>query len=223
MTQSEEIHGKLREMILSLALSPGEKFSERWLETLFEGSRTPIRAALFRLESEELVCRDGRGWMIAPIDTDEIGALAVYREALETASVRLVCEHATDDELEGISAILDASQPGAPSKTLHQTGTDFHVALARLSGNRFISKSLEAAMTRLSRVRWLEVFSEARRVQSDAEHRRILACICARDAEGAAREVAQHIRDTRDRLLYSLQHERQYLRAKGVTIVGKVA
>src|ERR1700730_7758259 len=75
MRQMQDIHEKLREMILSLDLGPGERLSERWLEGKFAGSRTPVRAALIRLEAEGLVCREGRNWAVSPIDLGEIEAL----------------------------------------------------------------------------------------------------------------------------------------------------
>ena len=68
MSQMLQITDQLREMVLSLYLGPGERLTERWLETQFQGSRTPIRAALLRLEAEDLVRRDGRNWVVAPID-----------------------------------------------------------------------------------------------------------------------------------------------------------
>ncbi len=221
MSQALQIHQKLREMILSLALRPGEKLSERWLETQFEGSRTPIRAALFRLETEDLVRRDGRAWVVAPIDIDEIAALAEYREPLEAAGVRLACERASDSDIEAVSEILNACRPDGPREQWHQMGTDFHIELARLAGNAFMLKSIQGVMTRLARVRWLEVMTEARREQSWAEHRRILDCVQARQPDAAAMHAVQHIRDTRDRLLQSLQNDRQYLRAHGMSIVGQ--
>src|SRR4051812_6321514 len=76
VSQMLQIHDQLREMILSLDLAPGERLTERWLESRFTGSRTPVRAALARLEGEELVRRDGRNWVVAPIDLSELEALA---------------------------------------------------------------------------------------------------------------------------------------------------
>jgi len=219
-TQASQIHDRLREMILSLELSPGEKLSERWLETQFNGSRTPIRAALLRLQSEDLVQRDGRGWTVAPIDTDEISALAEYREPIEMAIVRLVCARASDADLLALSELLDSGHPDIPREAWHRLGTDFHEELARLSGNAFMLKSIRGVMTRLSRVRWLEVLTAQRRQQSWQEHRHILDLIRARDADTAAQAAAQHIRDTRDRLLWSLTNERQYIVARGMTVVG---
>ena len=182
MSQMLQIHDQLREMILSFDLGPGERLTERWLESRFQGSRTPIRAALVRLEGEELVRRDGRNWIVAPIDLGELEAL--------------------------------------PREEWHRVGTDFHVEIARLSGNPFIVKAIAGAMTRLSRARWLEVWTEPSREQAWREHRRILGFIKADDPDSAAREAAAHITATRDRLLRSLNEDRRGLRARGFAVIG---
>ncbi|MCA6120636.1 GntR family transcriptional regulator [Bradyrhizobium sp. WSM 1704] len=220
MSQMLQIHDQLREMILSLDLGPGERLTERWLESRFEGSRTPIRAALVRLEGEELVQRDGRNWIVAPIDLGELEALAEFRLPLETTAVRLACTRASAAEIAGIEAMLDACQAGAPREEWHRVGTDFHVEIARLTGNPFVLKAISGAMTRLSRARWLEVWTEPSREQAWREHRRILSFIKANDPEAAAREAADHIRDTRDRLLRSLREDRRGLKARGYAVVG---
>jgi DNA-binding GntR family transcriptional regulator len=220
MSQMLQIHDQLREMILSLDLTPGERLTERWLESRFEGSRTPIRAALARLEGEELVRRDGRNWIVAPIDLGELEALAEFREPLETTAVRLACERADEEHLAAIEEMLNACQSGAPREEWHRVGTDFHVAMARLSGNPFIVKAIAGAMTRLSRARWLEVWTEPSREQAWAEHRRILGFIRRREPAQAAQEAAEHIRDTRDRLLRSLNDNRRGLRARGFAVIG---
>jgi DNA-binding GntR family transcriptional regulator len=221
MSQMFQIHRQLREMILSLDLAPGERLTERWLESQFQGSRTPIRAALARLEGEDLVRRDGRNWMVAPIDLSELEALAEFREPLETTAVRLACARANEAELAAIDEMLDACQPGVPREEWHRVGTDFHVEIARLSGNPFLVKTIEAAMTRLARARWLEVWTEPSREQAWAEHRRILGFIRSHEPEKAAHEVTKHIGDTRDRLLRSLNEDRRGLRARGFAVIGK--
>lgn len=220
MSQMLDIHRQLREMILSLDLGPGERLTERWLESRFEGSRTPIRAALARLEGEDLVRRDGRQWIVAPIDLGELEALAEFREPLETTAVRLACQRASEIDLAGIEEMLDTCQSGAPREEWHRVGTDFHVEIARLSANAFIVRAIEGAMTRLSRARWLEVWTEPSREQAWAEHRRILSHIRNNEPDAAAREAAGHIRDTRDRLLRSLDDDRRGLRARGFAVIG---
>jgi DNA-binding GntR family transcriptional regulator len=221
MSQMLQIYEQLRAMVLSLDLGPGERLTERWLETQFEGSRTPIRAALLRLETEELVRRDGRNWMVAPIDLGEIAALAEFREPLETTAVLLACARATDSDLETVVALLDSCRPDVPREAWHQAGTDFHVELARLSGNAFLLKAVRGVMTRLARARWLEVLTEASREQAWAEHRRVLEFIRRRLPDDAAREAAAHVRATRDRLVRSLDEDRRGLRARGFAVIGQ--
>ena len=221
MSQTLDIHRQLRAMILSLDLGPGERLTERWLEGQCEGSRTPIRAALARLESEDLVRREGRGWVVAPIDLDEIEALAEFREPLETTAVRLACARAQSADVEAIEAMLDACGPGTPREEWHRVGAEFHVAVARLTGNPFLVRAIEQAMTRLSRARWLEVWTEPSREQAWAEHRRILERIRLNDPDAAAREAAAHVRDTRDRLIRSLDGDRKRLRARGFAVIGR--
>jgi DNA-binding GntR family transcriptional regulator len=215
MSQTLQIHARLREMILSLDLPPGERLSERWLEHRFEGSRTPVRAALARLEGEGLVGRDGRSWRVAPIDLAEIEALAEFREPLETTAARLACARASAEDLDAIEAMLDACSPGASREEWHRVGADFHVALARASGNLFFVRAIEGVMTRLARPRWLEVWTEPSREQAWAEHRRILLHIRANEPDEAAREASTHVSDTRDRLLRTLSDNKRALSARG--------
>ena len=114
-----QIHAALRSAILGLDLGPGERLSERGLEARFHISRTPVRAALLRLEGEELVRRDGRGWIVTPIDLGEIAALAEFREPLECAAVRLACTRAELADLDALATMMD------------ECGTDSEAGAAR--------------------------------------------------------------------------------------------
>lgn len=221
MSQMLHIHTRLRERLLSLGIGPGEKLSERLLEREFNGSRTPVRAALLKLEAEGLVCRDGRAWIVAPIDLGEIGALAEYRLPLEATAVRLACRRAGPGDLDILEALLGSCRPGVPREEWHQAGTDFHVEIGRISGNPFLARAIADVMTRLSRPRWLEVWTELRREQAWAEHRRIFDHIRRKRPDEAAAEAAAHISDTRDRLLRSLDDDRRGLRARGVAVIGE--
>lgn len=221
MSQMLQIQDQLREMILALDLAPGEKLTERWLEVQFAGSRTPVRAALLRLEAEELVQRQGRNWIVAPIDLTVLQALAEFREPLEVTSVRLACARAQPADLDAIAVMLESCQPGTNREEWHRVGTDFHVEIARLSGNPFIAKAIAAAMTKLSRARWLEVWTESGRAQAWAEHWLILELIRKARPDEAAEAAAAHIRHTRDRLLHSLNEDRRGLRARGFAVIGQ--
>jgi DNA-binding GntR family transcriptional regulator len=221
MPQMQDIHERLREMILSLDLGPGERLSERWLEAKFDGSRTPVRAALIRLEGEGLVKREGRNWAVSPIDLNEIEALYEFREPLEAAAIRLACQRADARDIDGLEALLASCRPGAPREEWHRVGTEFHVGLARLSRNPFVVKTIEDIMTRLSRPRWLEVWSEPPRDHAWADHRKILDLMRRNLPEEAVCEATKHIHGTRDRLIRSLREDRRGLKARGFAVISR--
>ncbi|MFD4958465.1 GntR family transcriptional regulator [Microbacterium sp. NPDC058389] len=213
------LYERLRTAILSLELTPGEGLSERGLESLLGASRTPIRAALMRLENEGLTQREGRGWQVAPIDLSEIRAVMEYREAVEAAVVEHVVERADDAELAALAALAHAHQRHDDEEIGLRDGSDFHLALAGLSRNPFLAEAMANALTRLSRTRWLEVRTPESRAQARAEHMQIAAAVADRDAASARRLVVAHSRGTRDRLLASLEEERRRLRGRGVAII----
>jgi DNA-binding GntR family transcriptional regulator len=221
-SQTEQLYDRLRAAILSLQLAPGERLTERGLEAGFAASRTPVRAALGRLHAEGLVQRDGRGWIVSPIDLAEIGALAELREAVETAALRLAVVRASDDDIAVVAALLDAARPAANANTDEEQGVraggDFHLELTALSGNAAMADTVRGAMTRLARTRWLEVRTPAAREQAWQEHRAVLAALEARDADTAAQLLTEHIRGTNQRLLIALTADSRRLRGHGVSI-----
>ncbi|MBR2688695.1 MAG: GntR family transcriptional regulator [Aquamicrobium sp.] len=220
MSQMLQVERQLREMILGLDIGPGEKLTERWMESRFGASRTPVRAALLRLETEGLVSRDGRGWTVSPINLAEIEQIAVYRQAVEVAAARLTAALEDRSGLDAIEAMLDSCGADTPREEWHRVGTDFHVELARLSGNEFLFRAVRDAMTRLSRARWLEIRDEAASERAWQEHRAILAALRAGRADDAADLLIRHIGGSRDRLVGSLQAERRGLRARGFAVVA---
>ncbi|RDV46679.1 GntR family transcriptional regulator [Leifsonia sp. ku-ls] len=209
------VYDRLRAQILDLDRVPGSRLTERGLEAELGASRTPLRAALMRLEADGLVCRDGRAWQVSPIDLGEIARLSELRDAVETAAVRLGCERATDAEIAALARDLDAVGPGRPADEAVRAGTDFHVRLAALSGNHFFADAVESAMTRLARSRWLVARSE----EAWDEHREILRLVAERRPEEAAALIHRHIVGTHDHLLRALDADARTLRGRGLAIV----
>lgn len=216
MPEQPQVYARLRAQILDLDRMPGSRLTERGLESELGASRTPLRAALMRLEAEGLVARDGRGWQVSPIDLGEIANLSELRDAVETAAARLSCARASDAEIAAVVAQLDGFDHSGPTDDAVRAGTDFHVRLAALSGNHFFADAVDSAMTRLARSRWLVARSD----EAWQEHREILRLIAARDADAAAALIHEHIVGTHTRLLTALDAEARSLRGRGLAIVS---
>ena len=73
---------------------PGDRLVESELAVRFGVSRTPIREALQRLETQGVVARDGRSLVVSSLDHDQLGELYVVRAELEGLAARLAAQHA---------------------------------------------------------------------------------------------------------------------------------
>jgi DNA-binding GntR family transcriptional regulator len=222
MSQTAQLYDNLRAAILALEIAPGERISERGLEARFHASRTPVRAALSRLEREGLILHEGRSWTVTPIDLDEIAALAELRAVLEPAAARLAVGRADDDALVAVRRHLDDLRPTPDQQAGIRMGSTFHLDLAALGGNRFMTDAVADALTRLERTRWIEVRTPEARDAAWQEHSDVLDAVAAGDAERAAELLAAHIAGTNDRLMTFIAQERRRLRGAGMAIVGSL-
>ena len=65
----------------------------------FGVSRTPVREALQRLETQSLLARDGRSLIVASLDHNQMSELYVVRRELEGLAASLAARHATQEEV----------------------------------------------------------------------------------------------------------------------------
>lgn len=196
---------ELRQRILSFALRPGERLPERRLEGLLGASRSPVRQALATLAGEGLVRREGRGYRVAPVDTDELEELYAFRALLETSAVRRAAESgASTLGLEAILQQLDRDME--PEARLAATAR-LHLGLARLGGNRFVVEALAALLPRVSRARYLELGSRRKLTLAGREHRRIVELVGLRRGDEAAALLERHLERTLHNLLDSLERQ----------------
>ena len=195
---------KLRTAILRLEQAPGEALTERGLETYLATSRTTVRSALAKLENEGLVQRDGRGYIVAPIDFAEIAQALEFRASIEIAAAKLSCERAKPSQIKILQTMLE--QPSQSLEKFMQNATDFHLELARLSGNIFFVRALEDVLTRLSRTRWYEANAQGGQQKAVVDHKRILETIEARDTKMSEEAIRAHLGRSRERLLTTLMN-----------------
>lgn len=215
MSQTSGVEKQLREMILNLDIGPGERITERWAEGELNASRTPIRTALMRLETEGLICRAGRGWRVSPINLREIEQWSVYREVLEVSALRLAKDGLDKTQLDALDALLDTCGPDMTPEDASCAGTQFHKQLSQLAGNDVITCGIVDAMNRLIRARWVDNGPEQ---QGWTEHRLIVKALRENDVDQAMTLLSRHLQESRRRLLQALRENRRTLRARGIIL-----
>jgi len=78
---------------------PGDRLVESELAERLGVSRTPVREALQRLETQSMLARDGRSLIVASLDHNQLAELYVVRAELEALAARLAAKHAAPEEI----------------------------------------------------------------------------------------------------------------------------
>jgi len=207
----EEIVRQVKAMIAEGRLKGGDRLPpERDLAEKFVVSRTSVREALRALESLGLVeIRAGEGTFIREVSIDALieplallmvseraatGELFEARRLLEPSLAALAAGRATPEEMQEMERILEEQ---AKEVTAGRTGlaqdAQFHAAIGVAAHNRAITRIAHAIMDLLTQSREDSLNTPGRPTRSHEDHRRVLAAIRARDAEGARRAMLEHI------------------------------
>jgi GntR family transcriptional regulator, rspAB operon transcriptional repressor len=191
-------YAALREAIVAMELPPGARLSENELAARLGVSRTPVREALIRLRDEQLVeIAPQRGTFVTPISVRGVLDAQFVREALECAAVRLAAEHATDDDVTELWAMIDAqhrSREAGDLEAFYRLDEAFHTRLSDLSGHLVASTIAQRAKGHLNRVRRLSLPRPHYIEEMIAEHEAVVAAVGDHDPHTAEHALRHHLR-----------------------------
>src|SRR5688500_2470529 len=106
---AQQIYESLRDLITSLTIAPGSRVTENQLADYFQVSRTPVRAALQRLENEGILSiKSKQGCVIRNIDLVQISQYYDMRVAVETMVMQDICKL---KDLSAVSVLADLWNP----------------------------------------------------------------------------------------------------------------
>lgn len=193
----ERIYATLKELAAEYAFRPGEKINEAELASRLSVSRTPVRAALNRLERDGfVVIVPNKGFYAREITPDSVRELYELRAAVERAAFVLACQRASDGDLESTIAAWERhnslTEEGSWAK-IALADEAFHMALTRLSKNAQMALALESISSRIRFFRRIALEALPQRAQSYQEHAAIIDALRRRDAAGGAELVERHI------------------------------
>jgi len=199
---AQNIYIKLRNMILNFEMQPNFRLTETELASYFKVSRTPIREALQRLETEELITiRPKQGCFVRTMDLDEFTDYYQVRVSLEILSLETACTNMPDDALLKLCDVWEQdllTDNETKAERIAILDESFHLSLAEGGGNRALVKLLSDINNRIRIVRRLDFTDQDRIRKTYEEHYRILQNLLNRDLQAAKNEMMRHIKKSEE-------------------------
>jgi DNA-binding GntR family transcriptional regulator len=191
---AQDAYGLILEAIDSGGYRPGDRLVESELADRFGMSRTPIREALQRLETQSLLTRDGRSLIVASLDHNQLAELYVVRGTLEGLAARLAARHATPEEVRVLKDMLEADRALVNDpQALSRANRRFHKQIHLASHNRFLVQQLDLVHRSMALLATTSIAAEGRSRDTLAEHEEIVRAIEAGDGDAADRALRDHI------------------------------
>jgi DNA-binding GntR family transcriptional regulator len=204
---ADDVYEQLRALIMNDGIAPGARLNIDELARELDVSQTPVREALARLESEELVSRlPLRGYRVTELLTRrQVDDLYALRLLLEPPSTALAAAAMTPENVVLLEDEL-ATCPAAPAddayadyKNLTAHDARLHELILRIAGNDAVLQAFVKTHCHLHlfRLNYQQPFG----VQTITEHRAIVEALVAKDKVAARKAMTAHLEIARDRLL----------------------
>jgi DNA-binding GntR family transcriptional regulator len=199
----EEVTHRLRDMIVSLRLRPGERIQELEVAQLLGVSRTPVREAIKVLTAEGLVeLLPLRGAIVKAFSAKDARDMLEVIALLETHAGERACQA----DPARIDAILQMHQE---MKVLFEArerlayfalNQRIHEALIALADNDTLSMTHATLSKRMRSLRYSGNSTPENWTAAMAEHEQMMQALAARDGQALARIMGEHIRNTWPRI-----------------------
>lgn len=189
------IYTELYNAICERQLLPDTKLGEAILAEHYGVSRTIIRQVLQRLSSDRLVkLEPNRGAFVARLTLEQARQIYEAWRLVEAAIIRDVVQSITPEQIAPLRALLAKEREACSEENyplLTRLSVQFHIQLADLCRNEFLSRFLKELIPQTS----LAYFYEIKKmpVCTKDEHGEILDYIVAGDVEAAVTAAKQHL------------------------------
>ncbi|MFC8592645.1 FadR/GntR family transcriptional regulator [Streptomyces atroolivaceus] len=212
MAVTDEAIEKIKAMIVSGALTPGDRLpKESELAAELGLSRNSLREAVRALSLIRILdVRQGDGTYVTSLDPqlllealsfvvdfhrdDTVLEFLAVRRILEPAATAMAASRIEEEELDALSAQLDALGPDPSVEALVAGDLEFHRGIVRASGNSVLCSLLDGLSGPTTRARvWRGLTQEDAVSRTLHEHRAILAALRDRDAEAARSWATVHV------------------------------
>lgn len=192
----DEVFCLLRKAIIRGDYKPGEKLQEETLAEQLGTSRTPVREALRKLESEKLVTYyPHKGTVVSEISREEVEDLFAVRALSEKLIIRRAAVKAKPEDIRELRRYLEASEAGKDADMILDSIDAFNEKLFEISGAEQLVDINRRIRERLQRVLVSNHLDPVRSAVAHAEHLKIVEALEAGDPDLAEKYTEEHIKN----------------------------
>lgn len=202
---SERAYDQILDKMLSGEFAAGTLLQERPLADALQISRTPVREALAKLESEGFVTRHvGRLLIVREIPIQELMQILHVRSILESEAVALATGRVPADKLAELRTVFEAQMAGPIPDGGNHWGADdlLHATIAESSGNAVLADMIRG-LRRRTRMFNLKRMPE-RFLPGCREHLAIIEALERGDERAARRAMSTHLDNAKRSILQML-------------------
>lgn len=197
-SRTDIVYESLRNLLLQATLEPGSRLVEARVARDLGVSRTPIREALRRLESEGLVNWVPNGGFTVADFLEDLRDIFLIRSRLEGLAGFMAAGQITVEELEELEELQERMehelQSTAPStKQLISWNAGFHRIVSRASRSERLLRTVEQLLPDAVSSQIIGIYTREELHDSIEEHRAILASLWERDVSRTESLVQDHM------------------------------
>jgi len=198
----ERAYEFLKEAVLTGRFSPGERLTEEHLAKTMGFSRTPIREALHKLESEGLIKPMAtRGFVASQDSPEEVDELFEIRAVLEGYALRVICGRMDDGILVQLEDCIARAEEALKAESLDRVfewNTRFHDILHEVvTDRRRLYHQMVTMRQYVLRYRKNTLQYPDGGQRTVDGHRKILMALRLRDPDLCERVMREHIQQSK--------------------------
>ena len=205
-TAQQLAYEAVRRAILRGQLAPGTRLTQSDLAASLSLSTTPVREALRRLASEDLVRIDAhRGAIVRGVDKDTLREIYEIRLLLEPLAIRKAVPRLKNEDLDRAEQLWMLMNDRSDLGDWADANRAFHAVFAEAAGSSTLIRITGTLRDSAANyVHWLSVADAELPVRANEEHRRLLDACRARDPDMAAKVETEHLTSTFEAMLRNL-------------------
>ena len=192
------VYEELKRNIMSMKLEPGQTMSTQEIATKLNVSRTPVREAFLRLQSEGLVeMIPQRETMVSKISLNRVEQEKFIRECLEMGVIRKFMDKSGCEVEENMAELIQLQKKCGEEKDFVgflEADDQFHKVLFDVTGQEMAWETIASRNGHYNRLRILYVQRDTAMQESIEQHHKIATLLESGSREEAARALSSHVR-----------------------------